>query len=143
MKLESIPSKTRVFIDANIFIYHFTGVSTKCSDFLNRCERSELEGITSTNVLLEVLHRLMMVEAVIKKLIKPPNLVKKLNKHPEIIKQLEDYFINTQKIVDMGIVIKPISFETILRSYNARTKYGLMINDSILVASMQDEDVTS
>ncbi|MGA1868672.1 MAG: hypothetical protein ACMUJM_08990 [bacterium] len=37
----------------------------------------------------------------------------------------------------MGIVIKPISFETILRSYNARTKYGLMINDSILVASMQ------
>ena len=69
MRLESIPSGTRVFIDANIFIYHFTGVSTECSDFLNRCERRDLEGITSANVLLEVLHRLMMVEAVIKKMI--------------------------------------------------------------------------
>lgn len=56
MRLDSIPSGTRVFIDANIFIYHFTGVSTQCSDFLNRCERSDLEGNTSANVLLEVLH---------------------------------------------------------------------------------------
>jgi predicted nucleic acid-binding protein len=80
MTLKQIVSGTKVFIDANIFIYHFTGVSDECSDFLNRCERGDIFGITSANVLLEVLHRLMMIEAIRKKIVRPPNIVKKLKK---------------------------------------------------------------
>ena len=114
MKLNKIASGEKVFIDANIFIYHFTGVSDQCSDFLNRCEQKELSGITSTNVLLEVLHRLMMIEVVNKKLIMPPNIVKKLQKKPELVKQLSDYYFNTKKIFDMGISINSINYDTIL-----------------------------
>ena len=58
-----------IFIDANIFIYHFTGLSQECSSFLERCERGDLWGITGVHILLEVLHRLMMIEAVTKKLV--------------------------------------------------------------------------
>ena len=39
MKLDEIKTGSEVFIDANIFIYHFTGVSDECGDFLNRCEQ--------------------------------------------------------------------------------------------------------
>ena len=81
MTLDKIASGENVFIDSNIFIYHFTGVSDRCSDFLNRCEQKDLIAITSTNLLLEVLHRLMMIEVVNKKLITPPNIVKKLQKN--------------------------------------------------------------
>src|SRR3989338_9419845 len=131
MNLDSIKTGTKVFIDANIFIYHFTGVSNECSNFLTRCEQSDINGITSINVLLEVLHRLMMVEAVRKKLVEPPNIINKLKKHPEKIKELNEYNINTQKIKDMGITVYPISYEMFIKSYSFRLKYGLMVNDSV------------
>jgi len=39
MTLSDIPSDTRVFIDANIFVYHFSGpteLTPTCSAFLRR-----------------------------------------------------------------------------------------------------------
>lgn len=140
MRLDSISSGSTIFIDANIFIYHFTGVSNECGHFLSRCEHGDLIGITSVNVLLEVLHRLMMVEAFRKKFVKPPNIVKKLKKHPEKIRQLNDYFTNTQKISEMGIIVKPITGEAILKSQAVRLRYGFMVNDSLIVASMEEEN---
>ena len=142
MRLDSISSGSAVFIDANIFIYHFTGLSSECGNFLSRCEHGDLVGITSVNVLLEVLHRLMMVEAFRKNIVKPPNIVKKLKKYPEKIKQLNDYFANTQKISEMGIIVKPISWETILKSQTVRLRYGFMVNDSLVVASMEEENLS-
>lgn len=141
MKITEIKAGSEVFVDSNIFIYHFTGLSGECSDFLGRCERRELIAMTSVNVILEVLHRLMMVEAVRKNLVKPPNIVKKLSKAPQKIKRLNEYFLNTEKIQDMGIVIKPLIFETIAKSHMARLASGLMVNDSVIVASMKQEGV--
>jgi predicted nucleic acid-binding protein len=141
MKLTEIKASSEVFVDSNILIYHFTGVSDECGDFLGRCERGELIGMTSVNVILEVLHRLMMVEAVRKKLVKSPNIVKKLSKAPQKLKRLNEYFVNTQKIQDMGIAIKPLIIETIIKSHMVRLASGLMVNDSVIVASMQKEGV--
>ncbi|MBI5328184.1 MAG: PIN domain-containing protein [Deltaproteobacteria bacterium] len=143
MRLSNIKRDANVFIDANIFIYHFTGASKECSEFLKRCEQGEVSGMTSVIALLEVLHRLMMVEAVGKKLAAPPNIVKKLQKHPEKIKQLKDYYLNTRKIADMGIIIKPLTFETAEKSNSFRTEYGLMVNDSIIAAGMAEEGMDS
>lgn len=143
MSLDNIHTGTKVFIDANIFIYHFTGVSNECSNFLARCEQGDIYGATSINVLLEVLHRLMMVEAVRKKIVEPPNIINKLKKHPEKIKELSEYYINTQKIKDMGVIVNPISYETLLRSQPFRLKYGLMVNDSIILASMHEHGIKS
>lgn len=139
--LDNIERGSKVFIDANIFIYHFTGVSEGCSNFLNRCEKGDIVGITSFNVYLEVLHRLMMIEAVRKDLVHPPNIAKKLKNHPEKIKQLNEYFIYTQKILEMGIAVKPISFEMVLKSHAIRAAYGLMVNDSLIIASIHEEGI--
>jgi len=141
MKLEEIEPQSEVFIDANIFIYHFTGVSEECSNFLTRCEEGELSGLTSVNVLLEVLHRLMIVEAVKKKLIKPPRPLQKLKEKPEKICQLRDYFINTLAILDMGIKVYPIVPELLKSSQIIRAQYGLLVNDSLIGAIMQEEGI--
>jgi predicted nucleic acid-binding protein len=141
MRLDEVQKGERVFIGANIFIYHFTGVPNECSDFLARCEQKEIFGLTSVNVLLEVLHRLMMIEAVKKKLANPPDIANKLTKHPEIIKQLNEYYINTQKIAEMGIAVKPLPYDAILKSHSFRVGYGLMVNDSMIIASMQEEGI--
>ncbi len=143
MTLKDINSGTEVFIDSNIFIYHFTGVSDECSELLSRCEDGEIRGITSVNVLLEVLHRLMKIEAINKKLVKPPNVLKKLRNKPEKVRQLNEYFMNTLKIKELGVIIKPIDFEIIPLSQSIRTVYGLMVNDSVTVAIMKKEGIVS
>jgi predicted nucleic acid-binding protein len=47
--LAALPSGSRVFVDANIFIYHFTNspLTDACTKFLQRVEVGDLEGTTS------------------------------------------------------------------------------------------------
>ena len=66
MILANLRDGDRMFIDTNIFIYHFGGRSVQCKAFLERCARRELLGYTSTPVLAEVLHRRMVAEAIAK-----------------------------------------------------------------------------
>ena len=141
MLLDQIPADESSFIDSNIFIYHFTGVSDQCTKFLMRCEQGELNGVTSVTVLLEVLHRLMMIEVVKKNILNSPNLVRKLQEKPEIAKQLDDYFVNTQKILEMGVDIKSLTYEIIMNSHQYRKKYGLLVNDSIIMATIMTNNI--
>ena len=137
LNLKDIQAKSKIFIDSNIFIYHFTGASEQCSAFLWRCEDKEIKAYTSINTLFEVMHRLMMVEIVRKKLLKPPNLVKKLQKKPHLVKKLEDYFIYTTKISAMWIDILSIDYNAFLGSQDFRRDHGLLVNDSLIISSMK------
>ena len=141
MKISEIKAEETVFIDANIFIYHFTGVSEESTLFLKRCEEGELTGVTGMNILIEVLHRLMMIEAVTKGFVKPGDVVKKLTKKPHIVKELTEYQTNTLSIVDIGIELLPISEDTIKSSFQFRKKYGLLVNDSLTTAMMDLEGI--
>jgi len=51
MTLDAIEEGAAVFIDANVFIYHFVGASPQCTAFLASCESRELRGATSALVL--------------------------------------------------------------------------------------------
>jgi len=46
LPLPELPAGQTVFIDANIFIYHFTGLSRECSRFLERCAWGDPCGIS-------------------------------------------------------------------------------------------------
>ena len=55
-----------VFVDANIFVYHFAPdpvLQVPCGQFLQRIENQEIQGFTSTHVLAEAAHRLLTLEA--------------------------------------------------------------------------------
>jgi predicted nucleic acid-binding protein len=54
MTLAEIPDGAAVFIDANVFVYHFAGASPQCTRLLARCETNEVRGATSALVLAEV-----------------------------------------------------------------------------------------
>ena len=141
MTFKDIHQGEDIFIDANIFIYHFTGNSKECSDVLARCENGELNGVTSTIVVAEVMHRLMLAEASLKKLAKAPQILKKLRESPEIVCRLTDYFIAVQAIFEMGIKVYPLSPELILNGQAIRSRYGLMANDSLIAATMREAGV--
>jgi len=141
--LEHVPAGSQVFIDSTIFIYHFTGVSSDCRAFLERCEREDVKASTSVIVLAEVAHRLMMVEAVTSGLVTPGNVAKKLREKPELAKKLGTYQRQVASIPEMGIDVMVLDVDVVRRSGDLRTRHGLMVNDSLLCASALASGVTA
>ncbi len=141
LPLPKLPAGQTVFIDANIFIYHFTGLSQECSGFLERCERGGLWGVTAVHILLEVLHRLMMVEAVTKELVTSGNVAKKLRERPNVVKQLADYQTQTEAILEMGIEVVGLTSDSLKISHPYRLRDELLVNDSLTAAVMEAEGI--
>ncbi|HXK58748.1 MAG TPA: PIN domain-containing protein [Acidobacteriota bacterium] len=135
-KLEEIHSDKPVFVDAPIFVYHFTGSSRACREFLLKCEKGELRAVTSTTVLAETTHRLMMIEAVSRKLVTLGNVAQKLRKRPATVRKLRLYQEQVEKIPLLGIEIVPLDLGIVLSAAALRAKYGLMTNDSLIVATL-------
>jgi len=131
MFLEEIPSGTSVFIDSNIFIYHFLDISQSCTDFLCRVEDEEVVGYTSTVVLAEVLHRLMIAEVVEKYNTKSREAVRLLKEKPGIIPSLTKCEDAVRAIPRFNIAILTYSAEAVFQSRKLRLKYLLLANDSL------------
>jgi len=137
--LATLPSARRVFIDANIFIYHFTQMplSSACTAFLHRVEGGDIQGITSVVVLAEVTHRLMVLEAIASFGFPSRTAVKQLKEHPALVRQLARYKVATEKIPAFNITIEPITAAHLQLAQHLSTTHGLLTNDSLNAAVMQ------
>jgi len=142
MILADLRDSDHVFIDANIFIYHFGGRSLECKAFLERCARRELLGYTSTPVLAEVLHRRMVAEAIAKGLVTARTAVRKLGETPELVKQLTQYQEDVNKILQMNLTILHLTLDIVKGSAEVRKGDGLLTNDSFVVACMREQGLT-
>jgi predicted nucleic acid-binding protein len=136
--LERIPDGARIFIDSVLFIYHFTGISRDCRDFLGRCERGDVRGVTSALVLAEVTHRLMLVEATAKGLVTPGKQVQKLKDRPEVVRELRLYAEQVEQIPLLGIEILSVEPPLLFRAAALRAEYGLLTNDSLVLQAALD-----
>ncbi|MBI4674971.1 MAG: PIN domain-containing protein [Chloroflexi bacterium] len=139
--MTDLQSGERVFIDANIFVYHFGGKSLECRAFLERCARREIEGYTSAFILAEVLHRLMVAEAIQQSLVTGKNAVKNLAEKPELVKQLHQYNVNVRHLLEMNLTIVSLTPEIIAASEAIRTSEGLLTNDSLVVGTMRELEI--
>jgi predicted nucleic acid-binding protein len=142
MTLTDFQDGDSVFLDANIFIYHFGGRSAQCKTLLVRCASRELHGYTSTSILAEVLHRLMIAEAIQKGWVTAKNAVKKLQEKPEVVKQLTEYTADISKIGQMNLAILSLTPGVLAKSEAVRKHEGLLTNDSLVVAFMQNLGLT-
>jgi len=135
LTLDQVPAGSRVFVDSTIFIYHFTRASEDCRRFLERCEKGDLKAATSAVVLAEVAHRLMTIEAVARGLISSGNLARKRRANPDIVKSLEGYQLQVERVPLMGVEVLPLDLRALLHSYDIRKRHGLLVNDSLAVAT--------
>lgn len=146
MYLQDIAPGQKVFIDANIFVYHFSkdsGFNKSCRDFLLKVESSEIHGFTSAAVILEATHRLMMVEAtsIIESDIR--NLPKYLKQNPEIAKKLTKHLAVPGKIASLNIEIVPVTLKAVEESQRFKAEYGFMSNDSLALLVMKELGLTA
>jgi predicted nucleic acid-binding protein len=137
MRLDRLPTGGRVYVDANICIYHFTGVSPQCTAFLARCERGELSAVTGAHVLAEVAHRLMAVEAVRRGLVTSGSVAAKLRTQPAVVRRLTTYQEDLDALVAIGIEVMPLDGDVLAASAAIRREHGLLVNDSLCVAQIQ------
>jgi len=142
-RLEEIPRGEVVFIDSNILIYHFCGLSRECCRFLRRCASGELCGVTSTVILLEICHRLMCMEAS-QRVGARGDMVRFLRRNPQVVKGLEVYRGNIRRAIsDMGLEVVGVWEGDVLRALEVQERYGLLTNDSLNVALMEREGIRS
>lgn len=65
MSFSGIPAGTRVFLDANVQIYHFLQVEPLaqiCRALFRRIAKREIEAFTSADMAADVIHRAMVTD---------------------------------------------------------------------------------
>lgn len=137
-----IPKGGRVFVDTNIFFYHFGEVSLQCSEFLQRVVDRELFAFTSTAVLGELLHQRMRAEAKAKGLlpygVRPPEYLKA---HPEVVQGLTQYHKDLRNVLRIGVELIRITQTLLVRSQSIRRSHGVMTNDSLNLTCMKSREL--
>jgi predicted nucleic acid-binding protein len=86
MTFSDIPAGAAVFVDANVFVYHFAphpSLQAACQQLLERFASEELIGHTSAHVLTNVAHRMMTLEAVDRFSWPTPGIAQRLQRHPD------------------------------------------------------------
>ncbi len=143
MTFEDIADASTVYVDANIFIYHFTGQSDECRFLLSRCQQMALQGTTGMHVILEVAHRIMMIEAVSKGVISGGNVPSRLKRRPELVGRLTDLHSWVHSIQDSNIIVLEPGLSTLESSLDWQRRYGLLVNDSVSAALMNEYDIST
>lgn len=142
MALSDIPRGGRVFIDANIFVYHFTGQSDQCSTLLARVEGGEVAGFVGRVTLLEIAHRLMVLEAIEQGLPIGANPASRLVRRPELVLRLSRYYFAVLKIPQMGVEVLPLPEDFVTASQEFRQTHGLLVNDSLIPMHMRQAGIS-
>src|SRR6266576_5648875 len=141
-RVENLPAGTHLFLDANIFIYAFLGHSSQCRNVLGHCASEQVFGITILEVINEVTHRLMVAEALGSGVIKRDRVRDLRGKRREIAK-LTEYWAQTSAIFGLNILVLPSDEARLYRAQSVRSRYGLLTNDSLILAAMEESGVDS
>src|SRR2546427_10677035 len=92
--LTGIPDGTHCFVDANIICYHIVTVpplSADCALFFKRLESRQLRATTSTAVVAEAIHKVMLAEAVQKHGLDHRGLAHRLQRQGNLIANLDEH----------------------------------------------------
>lgn len=140
-KITSLSKGTKVFLDANIFLYVFTNHPRFCpasQAILTQVENDHISGYTSHLVLMEVTHKLMCGEVSQTYRIPLPKTVTYLKNNPQVIKNLSKYKIGLQQIKSIPhltiLEVTPKIFDT---AWELIERFCLLSSDAVHTATCQ------
>jgi len=137
--LATLPPGTSVFVDTIIFDLHFRNRSATCSAFVERIARGEISAFVNTQVLSDLLHKLMLAEAQLKGLI-PDRTARKLRDrltaNRAIMVNLTDYQSQFENTLAIGIRVLSVTGKLLRESKKERLAHGLMVGDSLHLCNM-------
>lgn len=137
--LAALPPRTNVFVDTNIFSLHFRGSSATCTAFIDRIAKGEITAYVNTQVLSDLLHKLMVAEAYTKGLItrrRAAELKDWLKRNCSVAASLVDYQSQFENTLAIGLKVLQITSRLLVDTKTERRKHGLMTGDSIHLGNM-------
>ncbi|MHB1424000.1 MAG: type II toxin-antitoxin system VapC family toxin [Gemmataceae bacterium] len=140
MTFADLPAGAAVFVDANTLVYPFQPhplLGAACTDLVERIERQELSGFTSTHILSETAHRLMTVEACALFGWPFAGIAQRLGQHPAQLQTLTRFRQAIQEVPRLGIQILTILPLLIDAAAAVSQQTGLLSNDVLIVAVMR------
>jgi uncharacterized protein len=140
-----LPVGATVFLDANCLVYAATADATygsACQHLLEQIENKVFQGCTSAHVLGDLTHRLMTIEAA--PLFQRPmsGIANWLRRHPAEVQQLRQYQQSLDDLLAVPITILPVTGTLIYRAAGFSRLHGLLTNDALIVAIMQEQGLT-
>ena len=145
--LKALPLSAEIFIDANIFLYHIMKrpkFFQPCHDFFVAVESGAYNGFTSTLVLNEVLHKLILAEATnTYGLRSEHDAANVLKQNPEKIMGLSQVWKTFSDIKDYPIRICSCDESVLDMAVDLSNKYGLLISDATHLAVIKSEGISN
>jgi predicted nucleic acid-binding protein len=138
--LPALAAGTGVVIDANIFIYALTGRSLQCRELLERAQSGDVVGLTTIEVVNEICHRLMLLEALERRIIGRISASALRSKANEIA-SLTSYWRRIEQIFDLNLNILILDLPRVRRAHRLRSAHGLLTNDSLIVAAAEESGI--
>jgi predicted nucleic acid-binding protein len=146
MTFNKIPGNASVFIDANILVYYFTPDPTfgpECKVLMDGiCKYQDFYAYTSTHVVSEMAHQLMILEAVRVLGRQPAGITGYLRQHPAEVQRLKQFLQTIDEVPRLGIEVLPIEPHLPPSAAALSQLHGLLTNDALILATMQDQSLT-
>jgi len=138
--LRDFPDNEPCFVDANILYYHFVETppfSEICSDFLERIGNGKVTGYSSTAVLAEAVHKVMLAEAASRWNLPRQGLVSRLKRQSNLISPLSEHLRVIPTVYALNFRIEPITLDLLNLATQISIQHTLLTNDALMVAVMQ------
>lgn len=129
-----------VFLDANIFVFHFApdpAYGPACGHLVQQTQNQQLNGFTSTHVLGEVAHRLMVLEASTLGGWVAGKVKRRLKQQPGTVQQLTHFRSAIETILRSRISVFTIAPALVAAAVVLSQQHGLLTNDALILAVMQ------
>jgi predicted nucleic acid-binding protein len=141
--LQAIPDGAAVMVDANVFVYALTPqaqLHQPCHDLLERGARGAIRLSTTVAIAADVLHRAMVLEVLsLGQAQRSADAVVLLKRQPQLVTQLTRYRTILRDLRQARVDILALTYRDLHASRQYRQQHGLLVNDSLIVATMQRE----
>ena len=145
MTFADLAANDHIFLDANTLVYHFAShqvLGPAANQLMTRIENQQLGGYTSTHVLSEAAHRLMMIEAATLPGWKQTKVKLRLLQQPSALQNLTLFRSAVETVLQSRIQTLAIAPSLIVSAAVISQQVGLLGNDALIVAVMQANGLT-
>src|SRR5262249_49463502 len=141
-----VPSGVRILVDSNILVYHFQPhpvFGPMCNRLMERIERQDLEALTFPNLLGELAHRLMLIEAAALPGWVGGKTLNRLKQQPGVIQGLTSFQAAVDAFLQSRMRVLPIDGALVSAAAAVSRQHDLLTNDALIVAFMRHHSLTA
>ena len=134
-----------VFVDANILIY-LSGpdpvFGAACQQLMKSIDNQQLHGFTSTHVLAEVAHQLMIIEASTLPGWTLGKVKQRLQQQPTVVQQLTLFRRAIETVLQSNLRILTLAPALLGDAVVLSQQHGVLTNDALTLSVMQANGLT-